>query len=222
VSGTANGSFTTSDGYQTPFTWTRAFDTVTMTFGGTTTASGYHRVTSPVGLPCGGPATAVALFGGGGETGVLAPARGHVTNHRVPAATGSTVGEVRLWVAPVAQDGRPWACFDLHTGAPVAQGSQLTSPDPGVSCLPPPSFSDRCGRVDAGGYHAEAGSGTVTITSTCGPLAVSATVEVPRSWPAYGRSALGDGSTPWTCQVAESLRDRLETDYWVFCDANLA
>jgi hypothetical protein len=150
----------------------------------------------------------------------LSQARGHVTIHRFPATTGGIAG-ARLWVAPVAQNGAAWACTDVHTGLAVAQGSMLTTPHPGVSCTPPAQYTQLCSRVDAGGYHADAGSGTVRITSACTNLSTSATVKVPESWPGYSTTVTGTGATPWSCTVQETLAVPDQTDYWTFCDVNL-
>lgn len=151
----------------------------------------------------------------------LAQASGHVTIHRFPATTGAISG-ARLWVAPMAQNRTPWACTDIHTGAPVTQGGLLTTPHPGVSCTPPSPYAPTCSRVDAGGYHADAGNGTVRVTSACTTLSASATVKVPENWPGYRTTVTGAGATPWTCTIHETLAVPDETDYWTFCDVNLA
>lgn len=224
LTGTAAGTLTSSAGLAVSFAWTHVGGTagsVTMTTTGSmsTTATGSYTVISPVGNPCGASNVQVRIVIE--LVGDFAPiARGHVTIHRFPASMGSQLGGVRLWVAPVAQNGVAWTCRDVNTGNVVVRGSLLASPHPGVTCTPPSGYGARCVRVDAGGYHADAGSGTVTVASACGTLGVSATIQVPSSWPGYSRSAAGNGATPWTCRVTESLANAAETDYWVFCDAN--
>lgn len=218
VTGTASGTIATTDGWSSSFAWTRIGDVVVMSVDGGT-FTGTHTITSPVGNPCGASnVRARVIIQIAGD--FPARARGHITIHRFPQSSGA-LGGVRLWAAPVAQNGAPWTCYDVHTGAVVEQGDLLTSPDPGVSCTPPAPYGTACNRVDAGGYHADAGSGTVDVTSACTVLSVTAHIEVPQSWVTVSRSAGGYGTTPWTCQATESLANRDETDYWVFCDVNL-
>ncbi len=145
--------------------------------------------------------------------GATAAPAAHVTMHHFPSAGAL------LLVSPVGYD-----CVDVHTGAPVARGSVLASPSPGVSCSPSGAAGpETCSEVDAGGYHAVAGAGVLTVTSACGALSASQALVLPFSDPGHSTFVLGNGETPWTCVADESalLSAPNATDYWVFCDLNL-
>jgi hypothetical protein len=137
--------------------------------------------------------------------------RAHITIHRFSS------GGAFLLAAPTVLG---WTCVDARTGATVGIGSPLTLPDPGVRCTPP--VAGDCTSLDAGGYHAAAGLGTLTVTSTCGALSVSQSMTLPFSDPGYSSFVTGSGSTPWGCSADESRLGGLgDPDYWVFCDENL-
>jgi hypothetical protein len=143
---------------------------------------------------------------GGTPTG-----RAHITIHRFSS------GGAFLLAAPTPLG---WTCLDVHSGLSVSPGSALVLPDPGVTCTPP--TGNQCTSLDAGGYHASAGLGTLTVTSACTGLSVSQSMSLPFSDPGYSNTVTGSGSTPWDCTVDESgLRTKTAPDYWVFCDINL-
>jgi hypothetical protein len=144
--------------------------------------------------------------------GVPEPQRAHVTIHRFP--TG-----VVLLAAPTTLG---WTCNDINNNAPVGVGSALSLPDPGVSCLPPAGASQDCTSVNAGGYHAAAGGGTLDVTSACVGLSVTQSLSLPFSDPGFSTSLAGSGTMPWDCFTDESgLVIPPNPDYWVFCDVNL-
>ncbi|GEM_PF-849332 len=136
----------------------------------------------------------------------------HATIHRF-ANQG-----VFLLAAPAGYD-----CVDVHTHAAVSSGATLSSPDPGISCVPSGSpLPEDCAEVDAGGYHAAAGAGVLTVTSACGPLSATQPLALPFSDPGYSAFVTGNGVTPWTCVANESgLVGAGSADYWVFCDVNV-
>ncbi|MEA3200290.1 MAG: hypothetical protein QOE90_1718 [Thermoplasmata archaeon] len=137
------------------------------------------------------------------------PPQGHVTIHRF------SFQGVKLLVAPPLD-----LCFDINTGLPVKAGDSLSSPNPGVSCVP--LGSSTCNIVDAGGYHAAAGGGLLRVTSTCGALSVTKTLGIPFKDPGSSAQAVGNGTTPWLCTVDESsLVGGDGADYWVFCDMSV-
>lgn len=61
-----------------------------------------------------------------------------------------------------------WTCTDVRSGLPVDRGSLLTTPDPGVSCVPAAPFHVQCEWVQVSGYLAPATLGRVGLTATCG------------------------------------------------------
>jgi hypothetical protein len=137
--------------------------------------------------------------------------RGHITIHRFSS------GGAFLLAAPTVLG---WTCVDVHTGLTVGIGSTLALPDPGVSCTP--SAAGDCTSLDAGGYHAAAGTGTLTVTSACTGLSVAQSMTLPFSDPGYSNLATGTGSAPWSCAADESRLGGVgDPDYWVFCDINL-
>ncbi|MEA3199832.1 MAG: hypothetical protein QOE90_1260 [Thermoplasmata archaeon] len=163
---------------------------------------------------------ALALFAGGlsasGAVHAAAPnaPAGHITIHRF-----SNFGTELLVSPPL------YSCVDIHTGTAVSAGSLLTSPNPGVSCVPSGSFTSdtTCYEVDAGGYHAAAGGGILTITSACAGLSVTQAMVLPFSDPGVSSEQAGSGSTPWTCTTDETfLAGGGSADFWVYCNVNVA
>lgn len=141
-------------------------------------------------------------------------AQAHVTMHRFS-------GNVVLLAAPSA--GLGWVCRDVHTNAVVTAGATLSAPSPGVRCDPPPTSSDSCTALDAGGYHAVAGGGTLVVRSKCDTLTATQSLTLPFSDPGYSTTVTGTAYTPWQCEADESgLTGPLSSaDYWVFCDINV-
>ncbi len=134
--------------------------------------------------------------------------------HRFPSVPNDVVPTARLVEAPAG-----YTCWDARTGQPVIQGDALAVPNPGVRC-DPIIGSNRCVRVGAGGY-ANAGIGTIVPTSACSSFAASHPMTLPTS-PGGRTTASGEGTTTWSCTVAESPTVQLPiTDYWVSCDINI-
>lgn len=217
VSGTASGVITTSDGTTESFHWTRVGALTDWTFGSGATGTGTFAVADPDGLPCGRSVRFRATVGLRGGTRGPRP-KGHVTLHRFPVTADHPLGGVRFLVAPRTQSGTLWSCRDIRNGAYVQEGAILASPDPGVECTPPGGFTNRCTRVDVGGY-ALTGSGSLTAQSTCQGVGASVTMQIPAAVN-YAPPARGNGLTPWRCAVDETIVDAAVTEWWVFCDAN--
>jgi hypothetical protein len=109
-----------------------------------------------------------------------------------------------------------WACTDVHTGLPVTRGSALATPDPGVSCAPPPAYGATCYWAQVSGYLVPSTLGRVAVTSRCGAATVT-------RWlvPAQGRlveqwSGAYYGTPPLYCGAAEDTTG--EPAYTVSCN----
>ncbi len=89
--------------------------------------------------------------------------------------------------------GLGWRCYDVHSGAAVSASSTLVTPNPVVRCDPPLSNSDACTSVDAGGYHADAGLGTLSVTSACSTLSVTQAMSLAVQQPGLLDAADGFG-----------------------------
>lgn len=109
-----------------------------------------------------------------------------------------------------------WACTDVHTGLAVTRGSTLATPDPGVSCVPPPGYGVYCGWIQVSGYLAPTVLGRVDVTAACQGGSVTR-----RLAPAQGRvveqwSNGRAGLPPLRCSAAEDAS--AEPAYAVFCN----
>jgi hypothetical protein len=161
-------------------------------------------------LPAGGSVSVLSKL----RFSVPPPMPYHITIHRFPPS-----GTVVLLAAPTTFG---WSCVDVHSGLAVSVGSVLVKPNPGVSCTPPANVGQTCIYLDAGGYHAHPGLGTLNVTSSCGAFSVTETLSLPFGDPGFSTSLTGSGPVPWNCTVDESgLIIPPEPDYWVFCDVHV-
>ncbi|HVF06281.1 MAG TPA: hypothetical protein VNA20_15675 [Frankiaceae bacterium] len=112
-----------------------------------------------------------------------------------------------------------WSCTDVHTGLPVGRGSLLAVPNPGVTCaLLPGAAPQECFRVQVSGALAPATLGRVTMTGSCGSLAVTRTfapgaARVAELW----SSDFGTGTPPVHCVANEDAAHSGEVAYLAQC-----
>lgn len=139
------------------------------------------------------------------------PARGVATIHRLAN------GAATFALSPSSAG---WTCVDVHTGASVTTGSSLAVPNPGVQCEPSASYGEWCHSVNAGGYQAAGGLGTLRVTSACTYLSSTVNVTSPAVNPNASGLVTGSGYTPWRCTVNDASLPT-PVDYTVFCAANV-
>lgn len=214
ITSSASGSMTTSDGYTTSFNLTRLGGDVLATFDDGSVATGTFVVTSPLGNPCGGPVTAHITLTGDDRNPPADPGPyGNAQIHR-------TAGGAVLLVEPATPGAGAWTCVDVQTGTTVHAGDALTTPDPGVACLPPAGQSTACTSLWAGGYFLPTTtSGAVTVTASCGAAVVDKTLTAGSPQAAGFTTAPVADTLPLRCETAESGLPAT-AGYLVFCMVN--
>lgn len=140
-------------------------------------------------------------------------------------SVSTTISLVRLGEDGAVVRGLPynWACTDVHTGLAVTRGSALTTPDPGVTCVPDsPGWDVVCDWMQVSGYLAPTTLGRVDLTSSCGDLTVTrplvpAQGQFVTQWSGSYRYPDED-TPPWHCLTREDTA--AEPVYALSCQLN--
>lgn len=132
----------------------------------------------------------------------------------------TSVSFVRVPGAAVVRNAPPfgWACTDVHSGLPVTRGSLLTTPDPGLSCVPAPDRDAYCVWVQVSGVLVPATLGRVSVTNACGSSSVTRQLTPAQGAVAevWSGSYYGGGRPPWRCTADEDTT--VEPAYVVLCN----
>jgi hypothetical protein len=111
-----------------------------------------------------------------------------------------------------------WTCTDVHTGTAVTRGSALTTPDPGVTCAAPASYTAGCSWMDLSAYLVPVTLGRVTVTESCGGVDLTrvltaAQARVAEQW----SGGYGGAHPPLRCTADEDTTGVTEPAYVVTC-----